>query len=322
MLGEEILAEAKNKSLETEKKLADIFSAQKESSQNSAQTVTYDKYKKAFLMAGEKVSAGELVASRHFVGNIENSDIGFMLGKGSETTFEGKRLIKTYKEYAARDTLTDELNHELALALADKTVREDMFKSKAYRAIGERSGVGAKNKTDETNGTNTRENHAHNEQLGVIAEKMMQGFAEMISIDRPDLHLEIRPANAHQDVEEKIDFIISTKTRRRQVGVDAKDDIYEEHNFGIQFTVNTTKIDSKLEQIAKARERALEVDDILLVAIDSKIVTDALRAWEQNGKSIRGPWEHMSDGVKDRVLETLFQNVLKQEEIESLKKKK
>ena len=157
LLGEEILAEAKNRSLETEKKLADIFSAQNESSQNSAQTVTYDKYKKTFLIAGEKISTGELVASRHFVGNIENSDIGFMLGKGSETTFEGKRLIKTYKEYTARDTLTSELNRELALALADKTVREDMFKSKAYRAIGERSGVGTKNKTDETNGTNTRE---------------------------------------------------------------------------------------------------------------------------------------------------------------------
>jgi hypothetical protein len=172
LLGEEIITHAKASALETEKVISEkIKTGNKE--------ITYNKYKKSLFIDDESVTLGQIIASRHF-------DDNFKIGDTTAKTFEGKKLLQTYTEYRTRDTLTENLNKDLATVLAEKTKREDMFKSKAYEAIAKREGN-------------------NSEQLGVIAEKMMQGIAEMISLDRPDLHLEIRPANAFQDVEEKID---------------------------------------------------------------------------------------------------------------------
>jgi hypothetical protein len=181
LLGEEIITHAKASALETEKVISEkIKTGNKE--------ITYNKYKKSLFIDDESVTLGQIIASRHF-------DDNFKIGDTTAKTFEGKKLLQTYTEYRTRDTLTENLNKDLATVLAEKTKREDMFKSKAYEAIAKREGN-------------------NSEQLGVIAEKMMQGIAEMISLDRPDLHLEIRPANAFQDVEEKIDFIISTRSKK------------------------------------------------------------------------------------------------------------
>jgi hypothetical protein len=240
------------------------------------------------------VTLGQIIASRHF-------DDNFKIGDTTAKTFEGKKLLQTYTEYRTRDTLTENLNKDLATVLAEKTKREDMFKSKAYEAIAKREGN-------------------NSEQLGVIAEKMMQGIAEMISLDRPDLHLEIRPANAFQDVEEKIDFIISTRSKKRGVGIETVEGEYEEKNFGIQFTVNTSKTTHKLDQIEKAKGRTTDVDDILLVTIDQNTIRTALTNWEKNGKKIHGPWNYIPTDSKKKVIETLFGGVLKPEEIESLQK--
>jgi hypothetical protein len=149
---------------------------------------------------------------------------------------------------------------------------------------------------------------------------MMQGIAEMISLDRPDLHIDIRPANAYQDVEEKIDFIISTKSKNRGVGIEATEDQYEEKSFGIQFTVNKSATAHKLDQIEKAKKRTTDMDDILLVSIDQTMVRTALINWQKAGRKIHGPWNYMPSESKKKVIETLFGGVLKPEEIESLQK--
>lgn len=293
LLGAEIISGVKEKAIEKEKSL----SAEIQKGENE---IIYNKYKKSFFLDNEAVTLGQIVASRHFYEKIT-------IPENTSKTFEGKKLLRTYKEYTTRDTITESLNKDLAQMLSEKTKHEDLFKSKAYEAIANRE--------------------KENEQIGVIAEKMMQGIAEMISLDRSDLHLEVRPANAFQDVEEKIDFIISTKQKKRGVGVETKEtekgvpeNEYEEKNFGIQFTVNTSKTSYKTEQIEKAKNRASDVDDILLVTIDSKIIKDSLTNWEKNGRKIHGPWEYMPNESKRKIIETLFGGVLKPEEVESLQK--
>ncbi len=298
LLGEQSIAEAKEKAIETEKMLAQEL-------QSGGKEVVYDKYKKSFLIDGEPVTLGQMLASRHFDEHIN-------IPENTAKTFEGKKLVRIYTEYKVRDILTENLNGKLATALAEKTRREDMFKSKAYEAIAER------------NTKEEKEGETSQEQLGVVAERMMQGIAEMVALDRPDLHLEVRPANAFQDVEEKIDFIISTHTKKRGVGVETNDstsgDEYEEKNFGIQFTINASKTAFKMDQIEKAKGRATDVDDILLVTIDQGIVRNALKNWEGGGRKMHGPWHYMPENSRRIVIETLFAGVLQAQEIESVQR--
>lgn len=314
LIGEEALTNAKEKAILAEQNIREQLSNES----GVGKEISYNKYKKSLMIGNEEVTLGQLVASRHFDETIRIPEV-------TAKTFEGKRLQNAYTEYSVRDVITDNLNKDLATVLAEKAKREDMFKSKAYVAIAERSGTAGSNTTENGEETATQEN----KQLGVVAEKIMQGIAEMITLDRPDLHLSIRPANAYQDVEEKIDFIISTRTKRRGVGVETNSEMaaegnsesdYEEKNFGIQFTVNASKTLHKMEQIEKAKERATDVDDILLVTIDQNIIRNALRDWEEHGRSMHGPWQYMAGASREKIIETLFNGVLQPEEIESVKK--
>ena len=253
--------------------------------------IVYNKYKKEFLIDGERTTIGEIVASRHFGASLS------LPSKGS--SFEEKRLHQMYIEHHVRDTLTSEANKALAEVLAKENEKKDHFISQAYSKIADREG-------------------AESEQLGVIAEKLMIGVAETIAIDRPDLHLVIRSANAYQDVAEKIDFIISTKTKKRGVGVDTKEGEYDEKNFGIQFTLNTSKKEFKEDQIAKAKARGLDVDDILLVYVEQDMLAKAIRGWKEKGSSHKGPWSELHKDTQHKTLRTLFEGILSEEEIETL----
>ncbi len=296
ILGERVIADAKEKATVAEKNINEKIRAGEINT--GEKEVTYNKYKKSLFIEGEQVTLGQIVASRHFAEQIK-------MNESTAKTFEGRKLLETFTEYKTRDVLTESLNKDLAQMLADKTKREDLFKSKAYGEIAKREGKDS-------------------EQLGVVAEKMMQGIAEMIALDRSDLHLEIRPANAYQDVEEKIDFIISTKHKKRGVGIETNEGTteseYDEKNFGIQFTINTSKTAHKMEQIEKAKARTTDMDDILLVSIDQNIISRALAEWEKTGQKIHGPWNYIPSNSKKKIIETLFSGVLKSEEIESLKR--
>ena len=179
--------------------------------------------------------------------------------------------------------------------------KKDTMKSNAYKEISKREGI-------------------ESEQLGVIAEKMMCGVAEMISIDRADLHVEVLPANAYQDVEEKIDFILNTKTKNRGVGINKDETVIDEKSFGIQFTINTKKADFKNEQIQKAKERGIDVDDILYVSIDYNMLRNAMIEWKKKGEPISGPWNFLPRETQKNALKNLFHSIITPEQEESLLK--
>lgn len=202
----------------------------------------------------------------------------------------------------SEDALYGELGGSLARTLAEETQGRDVLKAEAYRKIAERSGREA----------------AASEQIGVIAEKIMVGVAESISLDRPDLGITVLPGNPYQDVQNKVDFIIASRQRRRGVGVETENLPPEERSVGVQFTVNTSKREHKQEQIAKAKARGVHLDDIVYVAIDMKLLSEAIRGWEQSGKPLAGPFAHLPAGTRTSALRALFHEVLTPEHEASL----
>lgn len=281
LIGEETIKEIENK---TKEEVVET---------NSGKEVSYDKRANKFTIGLTETSIGELVASRHFGAKIklpiENSNESGAL----------KQLRKKYSIFSKRDSFTTKLNSELAKKLSESETRSN-GKKEAYDAIHKREVEGS-------------------EQEGIVAEKMMIGAIEMISIDRPDLRLEIRPSNAYQDVEEKIDFIITTKKKRKNISIEEKNSKeFDEKSFGIQFTTNTNKEEHKKRQIEKAKELKLDVDDILYIAIDKEIVHTALVDWEKKGKPISGPWGELNKIVKTKALENIFKNILSEEQIRGI----
>lgn len=260
----------------------------------STHEISFDKYKKTFNVNGSAISPGEIIASRHFTGDIS-------LPNTLKQSGVGKNLVEKYVQYSTNDVLTESLNKILAGNLARATQKQDMLKSKAYQEIEHRSGTSS-------------------EQLGVIAEKLMIGVAEMVSINRPDLHIAVRPGNAYEDVQEKIDFIIDVRSKKRGVGIETKDEAFDEKHFGIQFTINTSKQDSKKEQIEKSKNRGTEMDDILLVTMEQNMLRNALKSWEEKGSPLHGPWAEFSKESQKRIITALFENILTQEEVLSLTK--
>jgi len=250
--------------------------------------VFYDKYKKSLFYNGQKVSIGTVIASRH-------AGLDIVLPKELDQSGEGKKLRRQYVERLSNDYLWDELNYELATHLAKTERREDTYKSEAYKEI-------AKNKMREKT------------PLGLLAEKVTIGFAETIAIDRQDFGLSVIPGNAFQDVENKIDFILETVHKKRGVGIE-HETVDEEHKaIGIQFTINTSKEEFKKEQIAKAKERGVFVNDILYVAIEEGVLAKALHDWENARRPITGPWNFLPKEVQRKLASELFDSVLTEEQ--------
>ena len=228
--------------------------------------------------------------------NIEIAEI-----PGQALSLEETKTNELINDSKIKKILFEKLNFELANNLAEMELHKDVLKSQAYKKIAERTGVESK-------------------QLGVMAEQVIIGVLEGLAIDRPDLKMSVLEANAYQDVNDKIDFIISTKQKNRGVGVNREDVLDELKSIGIQFTTNKTKAEHKANQILKSKERGLEVDDIVYVELDNKTLHDAVAKWEKGGRPITGPWKFLSAEVRTKVINDLFVGILKEEDIKSLTK--
>ncbi len=258
--------------------------------------VTYDKFKRRFMSGDARGTAGEFVASRHwgsryaFPQELENSPLG-------------KKLVREATTAHVCDTVTRKLNHVLATELATSYEDRDMGKAEAFRSIGKRSA----------------ETHT-NEQLGILAEGVIQGTLERLAIDYENLGLSILPGNAAQDVLQKIDFVITTKQKKQGVGVETVDPLYNEKHIGVQFTTNTSKESEKRDQIKKSKARGMTVDDIVYVALDYTTLVAAVAAWDKAGKPLVGPWGFLDTTTKQGVLKGLLESVLTEEQLASVLK--
>lgn len=254
--------------------------------------VTYDSFNETFTVKNERgISLGTLIASRHLGINVTMTEV-------LDRSEPGKHAVATIKQKLYEDHVSQSINKKLAEQLSRETAQKDALLSKAYAKIAERSELTS-------------------EQLGVRAEQLVIGKLEAIALDNPDFGLSVTPANAFQDVGEKIDFVLSTQTKKRGVGIE-EGELSEEKHIGIQFTINSRKQEQKTQQINRSKERGTEMDDILLVTIDMSLFERAIKDWEEKKKPLCGPWNYLPEEVQHQALNELLKSLLTDEQIQQL----
>lgn len=258
--------------------------------------VTYDKYKNGFNVGNENgISIGKIVSSRRW-------RIDLSLPENLEKSGDGKKVRKLMTEAILKDHLFKKLNKVLALNLFESTKKKDASISKGYDEIAKRSDLESK-------------------QLGIFAEQIIIGVLEGISIDHSDLGFDIIEANAYQDMNNKIDFIIHAKEKRKGVGINRLETEFKEKSIGIQFTTNKEAFSRKADQISTVKERGgISVDDIIYVDLDKKILQKAVTEWENSNRPIYGPWKFLSSQIKKEILENLLNDVLNDEQKKALQR--
>jgi len=151
---------------------------------------------------------------------------------------------------------------------------------------------------------------------GLIAESMVQNFFQKLTFDF-DVNFQVIPADIHQDIHQKIDFIIRRKSYSRGVGVAEK----EAGEIGVQFTTAESwqKIQYKERQLDRARkilrEKGGEIDDYVLVSVPLKKTREIYQKWQKN-KMPGGPDKLWDQSTKELIFKKVLEGILTKEEIE------
>jgi len=212
--------------------------------------------------------------------------------------------------------LLERAKHELMECLNQQIV-ENELKSKNRKGdnIGGYSGM------------RNWEEHASMAQSGFYAERMVRNFMQKLAYDLGG-EFRIVEADAHHDVEMKIDFFIVLPALVRGVGVDKQpgDEDDKPSRLGIQFTVKRGKavIEKKSQQIAQAKEKLGFEDrirDIVLVRIPLKKNLGNVRSWINDGKPPGGPEKRWHANVQELMLRRILEGFLPDEKIEELCKR-
>ncbi len=151
-------------------------------------------------------------------------------------------------------------------------------------------------------------------QMGIIAEKMVRTYLEQLAWDYPELGFTVQRADAQQDVERKIDFIIHRRSRSRGVNVEA---IEGPKDAGIQFTTrqDVAGLEHKQEQITRAKRFSQDVDDLVLVSLPMEKFSGAYTAWRSK-QTPGGPERYWNQQTKDEIFRNVMAGFLTAEEVE------
>ncbi|MFA6099770.1 MAG: hypothetical protein WC750_02705 [Patescibacteria group bacterium] len=253
-----------------------------------------------------------------------------------EATVEGANRI-TYKdgqlscgeqEITLGELLTDGewgLDYHLDPASVPRVIRKKYFIEQARREIMEL--LDRQIATNESQSESVHEfkkeayirmvSQENQDQTGVYAEKMVKCLLKKIAIDQ-DLDIEIIDADAYQDMELKIDFIIKRKMAARGVNVETND----EDRIGIQFTSTDEPriVEKKEHQISKAKRQLRpeeRIRDIALVSIPMREVKNMVRDWNRR-KSPGGPDKLWKTSTKAEIFSKVMRGFLTANEIESV----
>lgn len=142
-------------------------------------------------------------------------------------------------------------------------------------------------------------------ETGFLAERMTKGFLRKLSYDIDGADFEVLEADAFQDVNSKMDFIIHRKKHQRGVEVQKAEWV------GVQFTTNTSKetVAHKEHQLERVRQRLDPqegIKDVVLVQIPAHEVRQSYNAWQKDPQP-GGPEKLWSQ----RTQETVFRGVMK-----------
>lgn len=208
-----------------------------------------------------------------------------------------RHIKKLYYLEHARAAIAELLDQQI-IANETGSAYSDEFKKDAYRKI----------------------RAPERQQAGSIAEKMVRNFLRKITIDFNDdnrlAEFEVIKADAYQDVDKKIDFIIKRKAKQRGVEVEAADS-----KLGIQFTIDQRPetIEHKGKQVSKAKQHLKPedmIDDIILVSLSMKNIMENYNSWNRD-KSPGGPDKLWSAEEKGNIFQNLMKGILTPDEIGS-----
>ncbi|MFZ2072370.1 MAG: hypothetical protein WA101_02285 [Minisyncoccia bacterium] len=229
-----------------------------------------------------KVSLGEV---------LSGSEWGKEFYFNNSSFFEkndGKKIYNKYVNSVAEREILNLLNRYIVENEVKKNEKKDLLKKKAYEQIGKRE----------------QEKSLDNMQTGVLAEKMVQSFLIQISTDNPSFNFEIVQANAYQDVDYKIDFIIKTTSLNdRGVKVESEEKLNK-----IQFTINNS-----IQKIAEKNKQMEKVKDVILVQMPEIKVRETFEKWRKSGEIISGPDKFFDIKTKEIILEKMLKGLVPNE---------
>jgi len=215
---------------------------------------------------------------------------------GIEYSFDPSVDIHDIRKYTLeklKSELRDKLDTQIITSELANT-RADTFKQNAYQKIAERSVV-------------------ESEQQGVIAEKMVKNFLKKLAIDT-NADFEIIEADAYQDVEQKIDFIVHRKTAGHVRGAKVEES-ETATDIGVQFTTAIGKTEHKEHQITQSKKRLTDVDDLVLVTMPAHDASFLYNMWKKQ-KTSGGPEKMWSTEIQESVFRGVMDKVLTKEEID------
>ncbi len=147
---------------------------------------------------------------------------------------------------------------------------------------------------------------------GFLAEKIVISLLKQLEHDST-LSIRVEAADVYEDVENKIDFIVTIESRRRGVEIDE-----QSSHIGVQLTMrtDTSKVQEKEKQIRASKQRGdADVDDIVLLSLPLKEVRSLFNTWRYNKdgskkseKALdpRGPNCFMSQELKESIVGALM----------------
>jgi hypothetical protein len=155
-------------------------------------------------------------------------------------------------------------------------------------------------------------------QGGFIAERGVGNFLKKLSIDL-GVDIEVVDATVYHDVEQKVDFMVKIGSKNRGVEVGEHDQQY----VGFQFTTNTQErvVRRKLKQIKKAKNKyleAMDLDDILLVAVPIQYGRAIFRDWQAAGSPPGGPDSLWSNHVRELITRHILASVESQMDVDEV----
>jgi hypothetical protein len=203
--------------------------------------------------------------------------------------------VRTYYLEQLKSDLRNKLDRQI-IARESTSSETHVFKQEAYKKIGERMDT-------------------HNEQAGVIAEKMVKNFLKKLSF-APYAGFEIRDADAYQDVEQKIDFVIHKTSGAPYRGARIEES-ETRTDIGIQFTTALDKVAHKQGQIDRVKKHgAFALDDIVLVALPVAKASDLYRTWAHQPTS-GGPESLWDMSTQETLFRGVMRTILSEQEIDN-----
>ncbi len=153
---------------------------------------------------------------------------------------------------------------------------------------------------------------------GILTERMLFSFLTKEMHDG-DLPFKVESVDLYEDVEHKIDFIITYEGKSH--GVDVKE---PRHRIGIQFTLDPNATDRKTQQLNRVRKSIgdTDVDDIIFVTMPLDDVREIFNSWrytkDKTGKVVpiaprqldpRGPDHFWPPETKKAIIDGLVRRV-------------